>query len=1097
MTDLPERFRIIRNITGDPLAALPILPSKPQPFQPTGRYTLERKLFIDKAHPGDFLWPAERDLMHQFMMLHQDGFAWSDPERGHFRDDFFPPIEIPTIPHKPWAMRNIPIPPGIYNEVCDLIQRKIKAGVFEPSNSSYRSRWFCVVKKDGTSLRIVQSLEPLNAVTIAHSGVPPFTEQLVEQFAGRACGAMLDLYVGYDERALAEVSRDFTTFQTPYGAHRLTTLPMGWTNSVPTFHDDVTYILREEIPHLTVPYIDDVPIKGPRSEYRSEDGTFETIPHHTGIRRFVWEHFQGVNRIVQRMKYSGGTFSGYKSILCAREITVLGHRCTPEGRLPDPTKIDKVANWGELFDLSDVRAFLGTIGVCRMFIQNFAHRAHHLTKLTRKDALFEYGPQQIEAQEDLKQALLDSPALRPIDYTSGADVTLSVDTSYIAIGYIFGQNDPDNPKKRYFARFGSITLNDRESRFSQPKLELYGLYRTVRALRLYLIGLRNLVIEVDAKYIKGMLANPDIAPSASINRWIVSLSMFQFTLVHVPGAFHGPDGLSRRKPQPGDSSESEDDFDDWIDQVHGFLHMIMPLSSHQFEQPPAILHMLTGSIADVDQEPEDAYDRSHTDRVNADTYATVPRSDLAHKADERIPRVRDWHKDLVRPGNLSDSEYETFLRYCTEFFVDKDRLWRKDRKGEHKLVVSQDRRLFIMTSAHDDTGHHGYFATHALIAVRYWWPFMGNDIAWFVKTCHLCQSRKTQNALIPPIVATPAPLFAKIYVDTMHLPPSGGFKFIVQGRCSVIHWPEFDMLRNENAKSIGDWLLKNFIYRWGTLCEIVSDNGTPFVKAIGYLAQRYHINHIRISGYNSRANGLVERSHFDVRQALFKAANGEAAKWSSVAYSVFWADRVTVRKRMGCSPYFAATGTHPLLPLDITEASYLLPPPESLLSTTDLIANRAIALQKRSADLARIHSKVFLARRNAAIRFEKEHSATVKDYNFQLGDLVLLRHTAIEKALNRKMRPRYLGPLIVISRNKGSAYILAELDGSLFDRPVAAFRVIPYFARKHIDLPPLEDVLDVSIARLRELEDTTFEDTDEFFGDEVAVSDSESDAEDD
>jgi hypothetical protein len=39
---------------------------------------------------------------------------------------------------------------------------------------------------------------------------------------------------------------------------------------------------------------------------------------------------------------------------------------------------------------------------------------------------------------------------------------------------------------------------------------------------------------------------------------------------------------------------------------------------------------------------------------------------------------------------------------------------------------------------------------------------MGNDIAWFVKTCHICQTRKTQNVLIPPIVATPAPLFAKI-----------------------------------------------------------------------------------------------------------------------------------------------------------------------------------------------------------------------------------------------------------------------------------------------------------------------------------------------
>ena len=69
--------------------------------------------------------------------------------------------------------------------------------------------------------------------------------------------------------------------------------------------------------------------------------------------------------------------------------------------------------WRVLLNLSDVRAFLGTLGVCRMFIRNFAHHAHHLVKLTRKDAIFEYGENQIAAQ--LKQALLDSPALRPLD----------------------------------------------------------------------------------------------------------------------------------------------------------------------------------------------------------------------------------------------------------------------------------------------------------------------------------------------------------------------------------------------------------------------------------------------------------------------------------------------------------------------------------------------------------------------------------------------------------------------------------------------------------------------------------------------------------
>jgi len=145
------------------------------------------------VHEGDFLLPEEKKLLHHFMSLQNGAFAWMDQERGHFCEDFFPPIEIPTILHKPWAQRNIPIPPGIYDEVCHLMKLKLDAGVYEPSNSSYRSRWFCVVKKDGKSLRIVHSLEPLNQVTIKHAGVTPFTDQIGEHFVGRVCGGMLNL----------------------------------------------------------------------------------------------------------------------------------------------------------------------------------------------------------------------------------------------------------------------------------------------------------------------------------------------------------------------------------------------------------------------------------------------------------------------------------------------------------------------------------------------------------------------------------------------------------------------------------------------------------------------------------------------------------------------------------------------------------------------------------------------------------------------------------------------------------------------------------------------------------------------------------------
>ena len=277
--ELPDKFRIIWNIIKEQLKDLPILPTWLPTFVLIGWYTQEQKEIFNKLNAG-FLLPAERDLMHYVMMVHNDGFAWETLERGHFWEDFFPPVNIPVILHKPWVQWNRPIPLGLYDELCRLVKDKIDAGVFELSNSSHRSRWFVVVKKDGKSLCIIQSLEPLNQVTIVHSGVLQFTEQLAESLTRRACSSMMDWY---DERALAPLSQDLTMFQTPFGALRLTTLLMGWTNSISIFHDDITYILQPKIPQVTQPYINDVLVRGPASRHIEEDGTPETIPDNPGI----------------------------------------------------------------------------------------------------------------------------------------------------------------------------------------------------------------------------------------------------------------------------------------------------------------------------------------------------------------------------------------------------------------------------------------------------------------------------------------------------------------------------------------------------------------------------------------------------------------------------------------------------------------------------------------------------------------------------------------------------------------------------------------------------------------------------------------------
>ena len=145
---------------------------------------------------------------------------------------------------------------------------------------------------------------------------------------------------------------------------------------------------------------------------------------------------------------------------------------------------------------------------------------------------------------------------------------------------------------------------------------------------------------------------------------------------------------------------------------------------------------------------------------------------------------------------------------------------------------------------------------------------------------------------------------------------------------------------------------------------------------------------------------------------------------------------------------------------------------------------------------------MYSARINAARRFERDHSLVIKNFDFKRGDLVLARNTAIEKSLNKKMRPRYIGPYIVIRRNKGSAYILCELDGSVLDRPLAAFRLVPYFARERISLP--QSALDADEARLKKMEesqskgdDDESDDEDEEFQDDDESDDEDEEFQDD
>ena len=207
------------------------------------------------------------------------------------------------------------------------------------------------------------------------------------------------------------------------------------------------------------------------------------------------------------------------------------------------------------------------------------------------------------------------------------------------------------------------------------------------------------------------------------------------------------------------------------------------------------------------------------------------------------------------------------------------------------------------------------------------------------------------------------------------------------------------------------------------------------------------INHIWISAYNSRANGVVEHSHRTIHDSIVKACNGDITQWLNMAPYAFWADQVTTRKATGHSPFYNAHGTEPLLPFNITEATFMLPPITTKLSTSDLLGLRACQLAKKEDDLAEIHNNVVKAHFASIAQFKKQFKTTIHDYNFQTSDLVLILNKALAPESNTKCKPRYFGPMIVVRRAAGGSYRLVEIDGVLSKLRFAAFHLVPYLAR--------------------------------------------------
>ncbi|KAE9389056.1 hypothetical protein BT96DRAFT_1003596 [Gymnopus androsaceus JB14] len=236
-----------------------------------------------------------------------------------------------------------------------------------------------------------------------------------------------------------------------------------------------------------------------------------------------------------------------------------------------------------------------------------------------------------------------------------------------------------------------------------------------------------------------MLDNQSMGPNATINRWIEEIRKYHFTLVHVKGIIHGPDGLLRitpggwQPPRPPLDPESYEEFKHKIDTQGGYLAEIAT-SIQDFEDN-------VQEEADEERQALSVFQKSlilepDEDFKTKNPYMEKHQSEAGNTLDQLIPWIKDWHnasqsEKLSIKDEMTEKDFVKFMRKMENFFLnDEGQLYhrRREFQDQPQLVVDREDRMGMLYQAHDCLGHKGVFATQGILEKRFWWPDINKDI---------------------------------------------------------------------------------------------------------------------------------------------------------------------------------------------------------------------------------------------------------------------------------------------------------------------------------------------------------------------------------
>ncbi|GFX66251.1 transposon Tf2-9 polyprotein [Trichonephila clavipes] len=468
-----------------------------------------------------------------------------------------------------------------------------------------------------------------------------------------------------------------------------------------------------------------------------------------------------------------------KCHFASSRVKYLGFWITQKGIEVDPEKVASILDIPPPKNVKELQSFLQTCSWFRRYIQDFAKISRPLSYLTKKKVKWQWGFDQQNAFQTLKNSLTTPPVLKQADGTK--PYIIRTDASNYALGAVLlqGEGSDEHP-----IEYASRLLTPAERNYSTTEREALAVVWALKKFRGYIEG-TEITVASDHQPLKWLLNLK--SPTGRLARWALEIQSFNLKVQYIPGKANVvADMLSRPVTQEEESFCEENNI--------------------------TIADMPTRSCTDMRE---------------------------AQLKDDNLKKIIDSFESPLKTEEYANWTERGFLMnqgVLYRYVPDAD-------SAEAQLVIPTAERELIMERHHNDpmAGHYGEEGTFQKIARRYYWTGMRKYISDYIKKCPECARFKATKQKPAGLLRTPvySQRFEVIAIDLFGpLPQTDTGKqwiFIVED-CAT-KWVELFALSQASARQCETTLIEEVFMRHGIPRRIISDNGTQFVSAV--LQQRF------------------------------------------------------------------------------------------------------------------------------------------------------------------------------------------------------------------------------------------------------------------